>query len=511
MVVRLVDAAAGRAAFLVRTTAQPALVRLEVRGDAGWSIVRSVLVRSPQGRRLELSGLLPGIYQWLATSSVASAVSGRLRIPDPPVVVDADDTIEAVGATTTVGSTAAASPAPQPSSDRPATPSHSATQPHRPSEGPRHPAADPRRLRRQSCSSPPPLSDAAVSCSSPLLLGAGPLVAVPTAVAGSASHSAKRWAGYEIPRTGGAAGGWIGGYQIGDTPIFLITPDPGTQPAGLPARSRRRRPQRSARGHARRDEARGLDPVQVRRLSRRHAGGRRRRQRLRRPGRWPLEYHRRSGCPSHPRGARVGDSSSVRADHAEPVAPARRAVPRAGDGDERRRRWHDRGHGHGHRWPRTAGRRPARDRGRRGCRGGRGRDRRQRQGGDAVRGLSARVAPHHRHRATGPRAPPPSEAAGPAGSGGRCRGRRPEDARRQHASRRTRFTGAGSAGQPCHHSGGFGDTGHRFGDRRRHSALGHRDSLRTLRLGLGGAVCGSGGRNRDRARSAPTATTPCRP
>ena len=30
MVVRLVDAAAGRAAFLVRTTAQPALVRLEV-------------------------------------------------------------------------------------------------------------------------------------------------------------------------------------------------------------------------------------------------------------------------------------------------------------------------------------------------------------------------------------------------------------------------------------------------------------------------------------------------
>ena len=99
MVVRLVDAAAGRAAFLVRTTAQPALVRLEVSGDAGRSIVRSVLVRSPQGRRLELSGLLPGVYQWLATSSVASAVSGRLRIPDPPVAVDADDTIEAGGAT----------------------------------------------------------------------------------------------------------------------------------------------------------------------------------------------------------------------------------------------------------------------------------------------------------------------------------------------------------------------------------------------------------------------------
>ena len=119
MVVRLVDAAAGRAAFLVRTTAQPALVRLEVSGDAGSSIVRSVLVRSPQGRRLELSGLLPGVYQWLATSSVASAVSGHLRIPDPPIVVDAGDTIEAGGATTTAGSTAAAPPAPQPSSEIP--------------------------------------------------------------------------------------------------------------------------------------------------------------------------------------------------------------------------------------------------------------------------------------------------------------------------------------------------------------------------------------------------------
>jgi hypothetical protein len=56
-----------------------------------------------------------------------------------------------------------------------------------------------------------------------LLLGAGPL-AVPPVVAGSASHSAERWVGYKIPRTGEAAGGWIGGYRIGHTPIFLITP-----------------------------------------------------------------------------------------------------------------------------------------------------------------------------------------------------------------------------------------------------------------------------------------------
>ncbi|MDH2414735.1 hypothetical protein [Nocardioides sp. CER19] len=57
-----------------------------------------------------------------------------------------------------------------------------------------------------------------------LLLGAVPLVAVPTVVAGSSPHSAARWAGYPIPRTGLAAGGWIGGYRIGHTPIFLVTP-----------------------------------------------------------------------------------------------------------------------------------------------------------------------------------------------------------------------------------------------------------------------------------------------
>ncbi|GAA1958726.1 hypothetical protein GCM10009798_17960 [Nocardioides panacihumi] len=57
-----------------------------------------------------------------------------------------------------------------------------------------------------------------------LLLVAMPLVAVPTVVTASAAHSAGRWAGYEIPRTGRAAGGWIGGYRIGATPIFLVTP-----------------------------------------------------------------------------------------------------------------------------------------------------------------------------------------------------------------------------------------------------------------------------------------------
>src|SRR5690349_1633464 len=57
-----------------------------------------------------------------------------------------------------------------------------------------------------------------------LLLGAGALVAAPTLAAGSTSHGAARWVGYRIPHTGEAAGGWIGGYRIGDTPIFLVTP-----------------------------------------------------------------------------------------------------------------------------------------------------------------------------------------------------------------------------------------------------------------------------------------------
>ena len=73
MVVRLVDAAAGRAAFLVRTTAQPTLVRLEVSGDAGRSIVRSVLVRSPArsplGAERSPTGDLP----------MAGDVVGRVR------------------------------------------------------------------------------------------------------------------------------------------------------------------------------------------------------------------------------------------------------------------------------------------------------------------------------------------------------------------------------------------------------------------------------------------------
>lgn len=92
MVVRPVGAAVGSAVFLVRSTLRPAVVRLEVQGRTGAGVVRTVLVRSAHGRVLELAGLDPGVYRWLATSSVASTVSGRLRVPGPPATADTGDT-----------------------------------------------------------------------------------------------------------------------------------------------------------------------------------------------------------------------------------------------------------------------------------------------------------------------------------------------------------------------------------------------------------------------------------
>lgn len=134
MVVRPVDAAVGSAAFLVRTTLRPALVHFEVRGPAGAGVVRTLLVRGARGRVLELDGLDPGRYRWLATSPVAATVSGRLRISSQPVSVDADSSLEATGPAATVpGSAAPASSTPSPSQS-------SATAPPVPSQQPHHSA-----------------------------------------------------------------------------------------------------------------------------------------------------------------------------------------------------------------------------------------------------------------------------------------------------------------------------------------------------------------------------------
>ena len=64
-----------------------------------------------------------------------------------------------------------------------------------------------------------------------LLLVAAGLLAVDqraadatSVVASGARDTARRWSGYRIPTNGHADGGWIGGYAIGDTPVFVVTP-----------------------------------------------------------------------------------------------------------------------------------------------------------------------------------------------------------------------------------------------------------------------------------------------
>ena len=82
VLVRPVTAAAGAAAFVVRATLRPARVRLVVGGPAGGSVVRSVVVRSSDGKRLVVDGLDGGTYQWSATSPTAASVTGQVRVAD---------------------------------------------------------------------------------------------------------------------------------------------------------------------------------------------------------------------------------------------------------------------------------------------------------------------------------------------------------------------------------------------------------------------------------------------
>ena len=59
------------------------------------------------------------------------------------------------------------------------------------------------------------------------------LVALPTPRAAGADDRAERWVGFRIPSTGRAAGGWIGAYRIGRTPVFVITPERRPNRAGV--------------------------------------------------------------------------------------------------------------------------------------------------------------------------------------------------------------------------------------------------------------------------------------
>jgi hypothetical protein len=68
------------------------------------------------------------------------------------------------------------------------------------------------------------------------LVAAASLVALPVTPAAAATSSgdrAERWAGYRIPSNGRAAGGWIGGYRVGRTPVFVITPERRPNRAGF--------------------------------------------------------------------------------------------------------------------------------------------------------------------------------------------------------------------------------------------------------------------------------------
>lgn len=134
--VRLVDSAAGSAAFAVRATPLPAEVRLVVRGRAGLRVVRHVVVRAADGRQVVVDGLDPGTYRWSATSASAGQVSGEVRVATP--VADVAEDEESGAATTTVVPVAETpSQAPTPST-QPTTPAstHTPSPTSRPSPSP---------------------------------------------------------------------------------------------------------------------------------------------------------------------------------------------------------------------------------------------------------------------------------------------------------------------------------------------------------------------------------------
>lgn len=120
------DTSSGGVRFLMRATLRPTEVRLVVRGPSGASIVRSVVVRRREGRRLVLGGLDPGTYTWVATSPNAPRVSGQVTIAPEEVVVATGPppTERPTPATVAVASAPSATPSvaasPTPSSNPPA-------------------------------------------------------------------------------------------------------------------------------------------------------------------------------------------------------------------------------------------------------------------------------------------------------------------------------------------------------------------------------------------------------
>ena len=98
-------------------------------------------------------------------------------------------------------------------------------------------------------------------------------VAPPAADAGARDDAPRRWVGYPIPANGDAAGGWIGGYRVGGTKLFLTTPTRNPNRAGYAIAAGDRRRARTHRVEGR-DRAGRVDPLEVRRLPGRHPGSR---------------------------------------------------------------------------------------------------------------------------------------------------------------------------------------------------------------------------------------------
>ena len=109
------------------------------------------------------------------------------------------------------------------------------------------------------------------------------------------------------------------------------------QPGGIPGRAAQPRPPRQEGTLAAPDRSCRLDPVQVRRLPRRHPGRGRRRRRAPPAGRPPLGGREPSRCSTDPGVRRPCHGEALRAGDAASVTRERRSLPSGRDADHRGR------------------------------------------------------------------------------------------------------------------------------------------------------------------------------
>ena len=78
-----------------------------------------------------------------------------------------------------------------------------------------------------------PVTMAALALSASCLVAATPGTAAGDDHAARAGDRPHRWSGYAIRPTGDADGGWIGGYRVGDTTLYVVTPTKSPNRAGF--------------------------------------------------------------------------------------------------------------------------------------------------------------------------------------------------------------------------------------------------------------------------------------